>query len=161
MISFLALSQGLVAAERDSGAKVRVITAEAWEQITGELIGVRQDAVVLGSEQGETRTIAIKDIVSVRLYRRSAVFPGILAGLLAGSGIGFAISAPRYKDEWMGCISIAIFTGSGAALGGLVGGLTAGHISRDKIYDLTKMSAREVEKLLADLRKKARVPDYR
>jgi len=161
LISFMALSQGLGAAERASGAKVSVITAQHRERITGELIGIREDAFVLGSERGEIRTIAVKDIVSLRVYRPSAVLPGILAGLLAGSGIGFAISAPKYKDEFLGCISIAIFTGSGAALGGLAGGLTAGHMSRDKIYDLTKMSAREVEKLLADLRKKARVPDYR
>jgi hypothetical protein len=139
---------------------VGLITGSGSERFTGELIGVRTDAIVLEMGLGEARTVAIKDISSLRVYRRSAVFPGILGGLLAGGAVGYAISAPKYKDEWMGGLAILLYSGIGAAVGGTIGGVTAGGLSADKTYDLTKMSAAEVDTLMAKLRKMARVKNY-
>ncbi|MCX6567663.1 MAG: hypothetical protein NT147_01250 [Candidatus Aminicenantes bacterium] len=156
----LALSQGLQAAGRTSGAKVGLVTGSGSERFTGELIGVRTEAIVLETEQGETRTVAIKDISSVRVYRRSAVVPGILGGLLAGSAVGYGLSASEYKDEWMGGLAILFYSGIGAVVGGAIGGVTAGGLSADKTYELTTMSAADVDKFMAKLRKMARVKNY-
>lgn len=160
LICLLALSNGLQAAGRTSGAKLRVVTRLGSEWFKGEVIGVREDAVVLATEGGETRTIAIKDISSVRVYRRSAVFVGIPGGVLAGGAIGYAISAPANKNVFMGGITIAAFSIGGALIGGASGALIGSLASADKIYDLTKMSAAEIDTLMAKLRKMARVKNY-
>ena len=160
VIWLLALSQGLQAAERTAGAKVGVVTVQGSEVITGEVIGVRGDAVVIGTEGGETRTIAIKDISSVRVYRRSAVLPGFLLGALAGGAAGLAIGSQEAKGEFMGGITVAVYSAGGAALGGLAGGLTGGLASADKTYDLTRMSPLEKDKFMGKLRKMARVKNY-
>ena len=160
LIWLLALSPGLHAAGRTSGAKVSVATIQGSESIKGEVIGVREDAVVLATEGGETRTIAIKDISSVRVYRRSAVLWGILGGLRAGGAVGYGLSASEYKDEWLGGLAILLYSGIGAVVGGTIGGVTAGVLSADKTYELTTMSAAEIDKLMAKLRKMARVKNY-
>jgi len=160
LIWLLALSPGLHAAGRTSGAKVSVATIQGSESIKGEVIGVREDAVVLATEGGETRTIAIKDISSVRVYRRSAVLWGILGGLLAGGAIGYAIGSQEGKGQFLGGITVAAYSGGGVLLGGATGGIIGGLASADKTYDLTKMSAAEVDTLMAKLRKMARVKNY-
>jgi hypothetical protein len=156
----LASSQGLQAAGRTAGAKVLVVTGPGSERFTGEVIGIRVDAVVIGTEGGETRTIAIKDISSVRVYRRSAVLPGSLLGALAGGAAGLAIGSQWANRKFLGGIMVPVYTAGGAALGGLAGALTGGLASADKTYDLTRMSPLEQDKFMGKLRKMARVKNY-
>jgi hypothetical protein len=160
LMCLLALSQGLQAGGRASGARVRVVTRLGSEQFKGEVLGVRAEAIVLETEQGEGRTVAIADISSVRIYRTSAVLPGIFVGALAGGAMGYAISAPANSHVFLGDITIAAYSIGGALLGAASGGLVGGLASADKTYDLTKMSAAEVDTLMAKLRKMARVKNY-
>lgn len=160
LICLLAPSLGLQAGGRASGAKVRVVTGQGSEQFEGEVIGVRADAIVLEMGLGEARTVAIKDISSLRVYRHSAVLPGIFLGALAGGAMGYAISAPANKHVFLGGITIAAYEIGGALLGAASGGLVGGLASADKTYDLTKMSAAEVDTLMGKLRKMARVKNY-
>jgi hypothetical protein len=148
------------AGRRLAGAKVGLTTAQSLAPITGEIIGVRADAIVLETGRGEAQTVAIKDITSVRIYRRSQVVPGIVLGSVAGGGLGYLLSYPHYKDKVLGGIAILLYSGMGIGLGALVGGVSGGVMGTDKTYDLTRMQAGEIDKLMARLRKNARNPKY-
>ena len=162
-MGLLLLSTGARAAGQRSGAKVLITTAQASEQITGELMGVRNDAIVVEEERGGSREIAIDEIASLRLYRRSAWLPGVLLGALVGGAAGAGLSSSRDSSgdgPFEGVFFTLIYVGAGAAGGGLLGGVLGGTMSADKTYDLTKMSPDEKNRFVSKLRKKARVTNY-
>jgi hypothetical protein len=138
------------------GAKVIITLKKASEGTKGELIGVRSDAVVIGTDDGATRTQLIGDILKIRILRRSATVPGILVGGLAGGAMGKLV----YPEGGFVDLS-TLYIVCGALIGGAAGGLIGGGFSRDTVYDLTRTTPSYVEHLVAELRKKARVPDYR
>jgi hypothetical protein len=140
---------------KPQGAKVLITLKQASEGVKGELIGVRSDAVVIGMDDGAARTLAISDILKIRILRRSAAVPGILVGVLAGGGTGKLVSPKGGLDF------SEIYILCGALIGGAAGGLIGGGFSADTVYDLTRTTPSYVEHLVAELRKKARVPDYR
>ncbi|MGZ8866687.1 MAG: hypothetical protein ACXW2Z_08695, partial [Candidatus Aminicenantales bacterium] len=78
----------------------------------------------------------------------------------AGGGLGFLLSYPEYKDKLLGGFGIMVYAGLGVMLGVVVGGVSGGLMGKDKIYDLTRMRSPEIDKLMAHLRKKARIPKY-
>jgi hypothetical protein len=163
LAGLLILPGGALAAGRKSGAKVLVITAQASERIAGELIGVRNDAIVVAEGGGGSREIAIDGIASVRILRKSAMLPGILLGAVAGGAAGLGIASGRDSSDdepFEGVFWNLIYAGGGAVVGGLLGGLTGGSMGADKTYDLTKMSLDEKSAFLSKLRKKARVANY-
>jgi hypothetical protein len=160
LVGLLLLAPMARAGQRLAGTKVGLVTAQSMGQFTGEVIGVRADAIVLETGQGKVETVAIKDIRSVRIYRRSQIFPGIVVGVLAGGGLGYLLSEGRYSRMFLGEISIAAYTALGVTLGGLVGGVSGGLMGKDKTYDLTRMTAPQIDKLMAHLRKNARIPKY-
>lgn len=158
----LALPPGAEAGGRTSGAKVIVVTGQASAWTRGELIGVRSDAVVIGTETGETRTIAIKDISRVRIVRKSAAVPGFLIGGLAG-GLGGAAAASHElnKDPCAWIFLPQLFLPLiGAVAGGGSGAIIGGLLGKDTTYDLTRMSPAEVAKFMVKMKKKARVKNY-
>jgi hypothetical protein len=141
---------------KPQGAKVLITLKQASEGVKGELIGVRSDAVVIGTDEGVARTLAINDILKIRILRRSAAVPGILVGGLAGGAMGKLVYP---KGGWLDFSSAYIVCG--ALIGGAAGGLIGGGFSADTVYDLTRTTPSYVEHLVAELRKKARVPEYR
>jgi hypothetical protein len=149
------------AGARTVGAKVEVMTKQASERIKGELVGVRSDALVIETGDGAGRTIEMKDISKIRIYRKSQALMGVVLGAVAGGGVGYGISNAQYRDQLFGNLGTVVPTYLGVALGGLVGGITGALMGAGDTYDLTNMPAAEVDKLMAHLRKKARVPDYR
>jgi hypothetical protein len=160
LMCLLAPSLGLQAGGRTPGGKVRVVTRYGLERFTGAVVGVRANAIVLETEQGEGRTVAIADISSVRIYRTSAILPGIFLGALAGGAVGLAVGSQEGQGQFLGGITVAAYSIGGVLLGAASGGLVGGLASADKTYDLTKMSAPEIETLMAKLRKMARVKNY-
>ena len=143
------------AGARTVGAKVEVMTKQASERIKGELVGVRSDALVIETREGAGRTIEMKDISKIRVYRKSQAVMGVVLGALAGVGVGYLASRGQ------GNIANGVYTiYVGVPLGGLVGGITGALMGAGDSYDLTSMPAAEVDKLIVRLRKKARVPDY-
>jgi len=168
---------GAWAAGSKAGAKVRVELKSAGAaagadaaaggaaagEVAGELVGVRKDAIVLGTEAGESREIAVADIAKIRVVRRSGAVLGAVAGGLAigAAGVAFAIGKAQPGEPFLDNLSEAVITGgAGALLGGALGVLIGGQFGGDKTYDLTNMSGAEVERLMLALRKKARVQDY-
>jgi hypothetical protein len=139
------------------GAKVIITLKKAPEGIKGELIGVRNDAVVIGTYDGAARTLAISDILKIRILRRSAAVPGILIGGLAGGATGKLVYP---KGRSLVDVRI-VYIVCGALIGAAAGGLIGGGFSADTVYDLTRTTPSYVEHIVTELRKKARVPDYR
>ncbi len=160
LVGVFTISPGLWAAGRNSGAKVSVVMNQDAALFTGEVVGVRADAIIIETEQGEVRPVAIKDISTLRLYRKSGWLVGATVGTLAAGGMSYAISSAKYKDVWLGGIGVAVYTAIGACGGAVAGGLAGGLSTADKTYDLNKLTAPEVKSLMIKLRKKARVPDY-
>jgi hypothetical protein len=166
LMCLLGLSQWSQAAGRMSGARVVIVAGQGSEWINGELIGVRSDAVVIGTEAGETRTVAIADISSVRIIRKAAWLGGAVVGGLIGGGAGIALR-PKVKDETnpfevlLSPIGALASIGAGIVVGGLAGGIAGSALGKDKVYDLKTMSAAEVGNFMSKLRKMARVKNYK
>jgi len=159
LICLAAMTQGLQAAAKESGARVVVTMAPGSPPVRGELIGVRADAIVVQPKEGEARTVALQDIKTISVQRKKKVLLGIAIGALAGGSIVYALSYGAYHDEFLGGIAITGYSSAGAGVGGLIGGLT-GASPGSKTYDLAAMSEAEINSLMAVLRNKARVRGY-
>ena len=160
LVGLLLLAPTAQAGGRLDGIKVGLTTAQSPVAVIGEIIGVRADAIILQTQRGDVETFAIKDIESVRIYRRAQIAPGIVLGSVVGGGLGYYTSHAEYKGKFLGEFGILTFTGLGVMLGALVGGVSGGLMGKDKIYYLTRMRSPEIDKLMAHLRKKARIPKY-
>ena len=167
----LLLPAGVLAGGGKTGAKVRIELKSAGGEaggagrdVAGELVAVRQDAVVVALESGESRTVAVADMAKIQVFRRTKAMTGGLIGAIAGGAAGALLSASKTEPGGGAVDSISeglIVGGAGALLGGAIGVVIGGQFGGDKTYDLATMGGVEVEKMLADLRKRARVKDYR
>jgi hypothetical protein len=159
----LLLPSAAGAADRRSGAKVLVIMAQTGEQIEGELIGVRDDAIVVDDRQGGSHEIPIGQISTVRVKRRSKALVGTLFGILGGGAAGAALSSSRDTSGdgmFEGVLWTLIYVGGGAVVGGVLGGVSGGLMGANEKYELRKMTAAGKSDFVAKMRKKARVKDY-
>ncbi len=173
--ALLLLPAGARAADGKTGARVTIELksvggSEAGAggagggEVAGELVAVRQDALVLGLEDGDSRTVAVADIAKIRIHRRTKAKTGGLIGVVAGGAAGIAISAGKKEEgvTFLDGLSTHLIVGAaGVLLGGAVGVIVGGQFGGDKAYDLATMSGDEVEGMLAALRKRARIKDYR
>jgi hypothetical protein len=177
----LILSTPPAAAER-TGANLK-IRQEGGAQVSGELIGVSETALILkNAENGADFRILWEDISHLEIIKKSHLGTGLLLGALAGFASGVLIGAaegesakrpsPARISYFWGMTIIAgdgnflkidptvvggvLGTITGAALGGGIALAAAG-----RTYRVAGMSAQARGTLLKDLRSMARVPDYR
>jgi hypothetical protein len=163
VLAFLILAlPGALSARERRGANL-VITLKDGHSVTGELIAVKPDSLLLLNPAGKDESVDRVGIRNIRVVRKLAwSFP--LWGFLAGAGVGAAIGynfyiispatdihEKRKQAIWGGAIG-------GAAVGliGLGAGALAGI---DKTIHLEGKSESEVGKALAYLRNKARIHD--
>jgi hypothetical protein len=151
--------------KKRTGATI-VVLQTGGAEIKGELVGVRPDALVLDTKKGGT-TIPLSDIRSLWTVKRMSkegrtawAVGGLFGGIALGVG---AAKLSKIEPDDMGD-SIAL--GSAFLLGGMFVGegiavLIATRTKKGDVYDFTNRSPEEIELMLADLRKIARVPDYR
>lgn len=148
---------------RTAGAIV-VVTSGAGT-IKGELIGVRDDAVIILSEKGD-ETISVSEIESVRIVRRAPILGLGLLGWAAGAAVGL-LAAPRINnDDPLGDGMVKLFKnfaygGIGCIVGTGAGVGTALAIGKDKMIVFKGRTKEENTTALKGLRKEARVADYR
>ena len=158
----LAMAHPGLAGEGRSGARVLIKAGGAIQK--GELVGVRQDGLVIISEQ-QISTVPIADIESVRIVHKASK---LLAGW-AGSFLGGAASIPIARavaDNTSGDWGDAIGAGSAVLLGGAVVGAVAGvlladGLAKDEVFVFKGRPVDEIAKNLEQLRKQARIQDYR
>lgn len=123
IISFLAGPPGLPAKER-RGAKV-VVTRLDGRSVEGELIAVKPDGLLLLSAEGSDQTVALADVRSVRIVRRSreGLF-ALLGGAAGAAGMG-ALVLSGGGDVDYGAEKVLIGAGVGA-LAGFLSGMVKG-----------------------------------
>lgn len=129
-------------------------------EIAGELVAVRNDALVIALEDGDSRAVAIQEIAKIHVHRRTKARTGGLIGAATGAAAGIAMSAGKKEEgvTFLDELSSHLIVGAvGMLLGGAMGVIVGGQFGGDKAYDLTAMSAAEVDEMMAALRKRARV----
>jgi hypothetical protein len=153
----LSLPTSLSARER-RGANL-VITLKDGQTVSGELIAVKPDSLLLLA--GNDESVDLASIRSIRIVRKSKALLGARCGLLAGL-VGTLIFAATNKEpdilEGPAVVGVAVAFVPGGLGIGLLAGTLAG---KDKTIQLEGKSESEVRQALAHLRGKARIRDYK
>ena len=144
VVLFLVIPADLSAKER-RGANL-IVTRLDGSQVAGELIAVKPDSLLLLSA-GTDLTIALAEIKSIRIVRKSRVgrgaFLGFLGGLLTGGVLGAASGGLDEYTSGEAAVVLGAFFG---VIGGL-GGLSLGTIMG---VDTTIAVAGEPAEVVAD-----------
>ncbi len=182
VFSLMMLSVNLYAKER-RGAKLRITKKDGLE-IRGELITIKPNSFLLLDTEGKDVSIGIEDIKFIKLGRESKISQGIKIGFLIGGGSGMLIGAVKgaeadkeqphiflswiyilapvlwlANEERVGNIVTGLLIGGGIGL--ITGGILGGVAERSTTIEIEGKSQEEIETVLAKLRKKARIPDYK
>ena len=145
---------GALSARERRGANL-VITLKDGHFVTGELIAVKPDSLLLLAEKDESVDLA--GIRSIRIVRKSKARLGGVYGILAGTligGIEVALEGGARVEIGLGIVF-------GGILGGVVG-LGVGAIAgTDKTIQFEGKSESDVRQALAYLRGQARIRNYK
>ncbi len=148
-------------AAEGKGAKVAVTQDSGIQK--GELVGVRDSALVLLTEAGDM-TIETAQIESVRIVKRASAVPVAIGFGIAGgfAGIGLAYASGVKSDTIEGGFAIGVGSiAIGALVGVIAGLLMTDSLAKDEVLVFKGKSDVEIKELLTRLRSQARVPDYR
>ena len=143
----------LLSARERRGAKL-VITLKDGQTVSGELIAVKPDSLLLFA--GKDESVDLVAIKSIRIVKKDKALLGAICGLLAGDAAGIIYGKSRPEEELAG-LSVLLTIPAGALIGAGAG-LLAG---KDKTIQLEGKPESEVGKALAYLRGKARIRDYK
>lgn len=157
---FILLLSGIMLAERN-GAEV-IIRKNDGRSIRGELIAVKKSSLlVLGSQSQADESADIGDIKEIRFLRKSRAKEGLIIGGIGGALIGLATYQEPKNTGW---ITIDFGPGANAAGGGLlgiaVGGIIGAIAGKDQTIQIEGKSQEEINKILKDISKKSRIPDF-
>ncbi len=123
IVLLLVIPSNMTAKER-RGADL-VVTRLDGSQVSGELIAVKKDSLLLLS-YGRDESVDLATIKTLRIVKKSLAGKGALYGFLAGALFG-AIGASGGVDEYSAGESMVLFGGFYGLIGGL-GGLSLGAI---------------------------------
>jgi hypothetical protein len=155
----LSLPTLLSAGER-RGANL-VLSLKDGQAITGELIAVKQDSLLLLTPAGKDEAIDVAGIREIKVAKKSRALKGALYGSLAGAVAGIALAAAvKGADEDIRPIIYPFGAVAGGATGGLIGLGIGALAGKAKTFRLEGTSESDLKDILADLRTMARVPDY-
>lgn len=153
VMAALLLATAPLAAKERKGAQVAVQRSDGSE-IRGELLMFKRDCLVLG-EQAKGEIVALADVRSLRIVRRSKGGYGFLFGLIGGSLLGYEVVHANNSD----------FSGqdafmAGSVLFGLPCALLGAGVGLLEGTDLVRNPSEwEPEAYLAELNRHARVRD--
>ena len=158
VISLLILSGNLYA--KNKGAEL-LIDNKDGQQVSGELIAVKNSSLLLLDSEGADVSINIDGISVITIVKKRQVLKGTAKGLLMGVGISIAsaivinetLVGAEYRLKGMAEIGLV-----GAGIGTFFGFASA--VGKDKTIQIEGKPEAEIKKALEKLRKKARVPDY-
>lgn len=155
IISFIVLPAGLSAKEK-RGANI-VVTRLDGSQVSGELIAVKRDSLLLLS-YGRDESIDLADVKTVRIAKKSlagkGALYGFLAGAVGGAGVGLAMGRTDMFEEKTPLV-LGVFGGAIGALSGLVAGSVLG---LDSSFTVAGKPEEVVNEYWDKLRAHARVP---
>ena len=125
----------------------------------GELITVKENSLLLLNSEGADISVDMKDIRVIKIVKKS--------NLLVGAGVGFLIvgvPGALYLTAYPGTDSQRwLYALGGASLGlysAIIGGIIGAIAGKDKTIQIERKSDSEIKRILENLRKKARIPDY-
>jgi hypothetical protein len=121
------------------GAEIGVLLQNGHE-VWGELIAVKPDGLLVLGRNGLGRTVAMPEIATVRIVKRSKAWDGLLVGFLAGA-IGGAVWGHEQSGEDMeelGTFMGGLMIGTAAGLVGLAAGAAAGADQEVRFRDLSE-----------------------
>jgi len=153
IISFLVLPAGLSAKER-RGASI-VVTRLDGSQVSGELIAVKRDSLILLNNVGRDESIDLAGIKTVRVIKKSRA--GLLSGIggAAGAAVGATVGAYAFSDDEPSSVRNGLVFGALGALSGLLVGSVLGI---DWSFTFAGKPATVVNEYWVKLRTYARVP---
>ena len=133
-----------------------VVTKLDGSQVSGELIAVKRDSLLLLGLDGKDESVVVADIAIIRIVRRSKAWRGLLYGFVPGA-IGGAIWASQGMDDMgvLGGIMGGLIVGAASGLVGFAAGAGAG---LDSEISLAGLPESAVNKVLARLSRQAREP---
>ena len=159
-LSLMMLSVNLYAKER-RGANL-LITKTDGQQIEGELITVKPNALLLLDAEGKDVSIDIADIKVITIVKKSKALLGAGLGIMVGGGGGVLLGGSAYEGMSLGPREARLLLGAfGAATGLLIGGIIGAIAGIDKTIHFFGMTDSETHEALNKLRKKARIRDYK
>lgn len=158
LAGMMAGAPGVLSAAGRRGANV-VVTRTDGVILAGELIVVRPTTIVVLTSSGADSAIAVADIASVRIQRKSRGGTGALVGFVVGA---VAASAILKSSDWSTTHHDYFRAGfvmglMGAAPGFLIGSLAGS----DTIVKLAGQAPEKVRDNLAYLADRARVREKR
>jgi len=156
IVSFVSIPPGLLA--RGARGANLIVALKDGPSVAGELIAVKQNALVLISPSGKDESVEISRISTITIAKRSKAGNGFLIGLLVG-GIGGGVLGSQWNKGDEGYEGKAILPGV-LVVGGLCGliGLGIGAAAgSDKTIEFAGLSEAEARKVLDRLRGMARM----
>ena len=147
------------------------------QQVSGELITVKPNSLLLLNTEGKGVSVRIEEINVITVVKKSKASTGIGIGLLIG-GASAAYFGPKNREtEDLGILnilyifyliwpplwfkygwgSIVLFGSIGAVFGGIIGSA----LGTDETIEIEGKPDAEIKEALDKLRKKARIRDYR
>ncbi len=153
VFSLLTLSWNMFAKEK-KGADL-IVQKTDGTQVKGELIAVKKSSLLLMErESGADKSIDIGDVRVITILRKLNATRGALYGFLIGAGVGAVIGYTADPDAPPSREATAAIAGISVGLIGALIGLVAG---TDEKIQLEGKSDSEIQEILEELRKKARI----
>jgi hypothetical protein len=147
---------GLMAKEK-RGADI-IIQKTDGQQLSGELVAVRCDSLLILNSNGADITFKINNIRNITIIKKAKLLKGMGWGLFIGGGVGFGLGKAMETAETPDWEYLTMPVGAGIGL--LVGGIISSASGKDKTIQIEGKSDSEIQAELEKLRKKARIPDY-
>jgi len=149
--------------EMKTGALIE-IQGKGGGYIVGELIAVKKNSLLVCEyATGTDLFVDIGDIKTITVGKKSKAMLGAGIGGLIGGGLGALVGAGE-KQGSLGSFSkednMLIGAAFFGALGALVGGGIGSVAGTDKTIQVEGKAEAEIKKILDDLSKKARVPNF-
>ena len=156
VLAFLILVLPATLSARERRGANLVVALKDGHKVTGELIAVKQDSLLLLGLDGKDESVVVADIAIIRIVRRSKAWRGLLYGFVPGA-IGGAILASQGMDDMgvLGGIIGGLVVGAASGLVGFAAGAGAG---LDSEISLSGLHESAVSKILAKLNRQAREP---
>lgn len=160
IITLLLISPTFMEAKKKKQGKQVRLTLVDDTQMEGELLMVRETSLLIYQDNLKTGgTYSFKDIVKIRVMKKSKWSHGAATGFLVGASLGLILGSRMDSTESMlpppltSIVYAAYYGFCTAAFGGIVGAL----LGADKIIKTREKSPQDWEQLKEKLRPYARL----
>jgi len=152
---------GALSARERHGANLAVSLKDG-QTVTGELIAVKPDSLLLFSPSGKDESVDLAGIRAIRIVRRSKAGLGAAGGFLAGAVVlASAVYHQNEGDSGAQGAGAIVFGAIGGVAGGLIGLGVGAAAGSDQTIQLEGMSESALKAFLKTLSRKARIQDFR